>query len=59
MVSLVSDFFGIVGIDLFPPSSFSAFIPWLLTVFVGISIVSFILKFFSSVARMIFGQRWL
>ena len=58
MVYLVSQFFGIFGVDLNPPITFSAFVPWLLQVFVGIAIVAFILKFFASVARSIFGQRW-
>ena len=37
---IVSEFFGIIGVDLMPPSNMAELIPYLLTVLVGVCLVS-------------------
>lgn len=59
MVYLLSEFFGIFGVDLQPPTTFSSFIPWLLFVFVGIAVVAYVFKLFGALTRMITGRRFM
>ncbi|MEG2381852.1 MAG: hypothetical protein RSB38_09170 [Oscillospiraceae bacterium] len=57
MVTILSQFFSILGVDLQPPTTFANFTPWLLQVFLGIAVVAFVFKFFFSVARGIMTGR--
>lgn len=40
MAALVAEFFDIIGVDFIPPSTLAELIPYLLTVFVGVALVS-------------------
>lgn len=40
MVELVAEFFAIIGMDPVPPQTLAELIPWLLTVLVGVALVS-------------------
>lgn len=42
MASVIAEFFGIIGVDLTPPSNMAELIPYLLTVFIGIWLVSMV-----------------
>ena len=39
MAAVVAEFFGIVGVDMLPPSNLAELIPYLLTVLVGVALV--------------------
>lgn len=59
MAVLVSEFFGIVGIDVIPPSNIAELIPYLLTVVVGVALVSAVFGVIGSIARLLLNwKRW-
>lgn len=58
MVALVAEFFGIVGVDMVPPSTFSELIPYLLQVFVGLVLVITVFRIFGGIAHgFVFASR--
>lgn len=59
MLVLISEFFGIIGLDVTPPVDFASLMPWLITIFLGIAMIAFIFKMFAAIVRAICGQRWL
>ena len=40
MASVVAEFFGIIGVDMLPPDNLAELIPYLLTVLIGVVLVS-------------------
>ena len=52
MVSLVAEFFGIIGVDMVPPSTFAELIPYLLTVFIGLVLVITVFRIFGGIAYL-------
>lgn len=58
MVTVISEFLGVLGFNLTPPVDFSTLIPWLFYILVAIAIIAFIFKMFSAVVRSICGRRW-
>lgn len=40
MASVIAEFFGIIGVDMAPPSTMAELIPWILCVIVGVVLVS-------------------
>lgn len=58
MVALVAEFFGIVGVDMVPPATFSELIPYLLQVFVGLALVVTVFRIFGGIAHgFVFASR--
>lgn len=57
MVQLMMQFFGIVGTDLTPPTTFATLLPWLFQVSFGIGIVALIIRGFFVVVRSLTGGR--
>ena len=39
MAEIIAEFFGIIGVDMVPPTNLAELIPYLLTVFVGVALV--------------------
>ena len=60
MVQIVAEFFGIIGVDMVPPSTFSELIPYLLTVFVGMILVLSVFKIIGGIVHRLIhaGRRW-
>ena len=59
MAVLVSEFFGITGIDVILPNNIAELIPYLLSVVVGVALVSACFGVIGSIARLLLNwKRW-
>lgn len=59
MAVIVSEFFGIVGVDAVPPANMAELIPYLLTVVVGVALVSGVFRVIGKLADIILNfRRW-
>lgn len=59
MAVIVSEFFGIVGLEAVPPSNMAELIPYLLTVVVGLVLVSGVFRVIGKLAELIINfRRW-
>ena len=57
MALIVAEFFGIIGVDQTPPSNMAELIPYLLTVVVGIALVSGVFRVIGKLAEVIMNGR--
>lgn len=57
MVAVLSELFGVIGLDMAPPATMSELIPYLFTVVLGMVLVLFFLRMFRGFANSIFGGR--
>lgn len=58
MISVVTQFFNIAGVDMLPPSTMAELIPYLLTVFVGIVLVVAVFRVVGGIVNMFVSSRW-
>lgn len=59
MALLISEFFGIIGVDAVPPSNMAELIPYLLTVVVGVALVSAVFHVVGKLAELLINwRRW-
>lgn len=59
MAEIVAEFFGIIGVDAVPPETLSELIPYLLTVFVGVVLVSTVFRVLGRLAEVVMDiRRW-
>lgn len=59
MAVIVAEFFGIIGVDVVPPTNMAELIPYLLTVVVGIALVSGVFRVIGKLADLILNfRRW-
>lgn len=59
MASIVADFFGIIGVDMIPPETMGELIPYLLTVAVGVVLVSGVFGVIGHLAALLMdSRRW-
>ena len=59
MALVVAEFFGIIGVDMLPPDNLAELIPYLLTVFVGVVLVSTVFRVIGRLAEAILDlRRW-
>ena len=59
MAVIVSEFFGIMGVDVTPPTNMAELIPYLLTVVISIALVSGVFRVFGKLADWIMNfRRW-
>lgn len=57
MAVIVAEFFQIVGVDIVPPSNLAELIPYLLTVVVGVALVSGVFRVIGRLAEIIMNWR--
>ena len=57
MLSSVMEFFGIVGVDIIPPTNFGELVPYLLQVGVGLMLAGMTFRLVLGVSR-VFSARW-
>ncbi len=55
MASVIAEFFSIVGIDAVPPSTMSELIPYLITVLVGVVLVSGVFRVIGKLFEAVMG----
>lgn len=59
MAVIVSEFFGIIGVDVTPPTNMAELIPYLLTILVGVFLVSAVFRVIGKVADWVLNfRRW-
>ena len=59
MVEIVAEFFNVIGVDMLPPDNLAELIPYLLTVFVGVALVSTVFRVIGRLAEVILDlRRW-
>ena len=58
MAAIVSEFFGISGVDMIPPQNLGELIPWLLQVIVAVVLVLAVFKMIAEIAKLFFNWRW-
>ncbi len=58
MAAIVSEFFGISGVDMIPPENLGEMIPWLLQVIVAVVLVLAVFKMIAEIAKLFFNWRW-
>lgn len=59
MAAVVAEFFAIIGVEVIPPSTMAELIPYLLTVFVGVCLVSVVFFVLGKLAEIILNYtRW-
>ena len=59
MAVIVAEFFGIVGLDVVPPTNMAELIPYLLTVVVGVALVSAVFRVIGKLAELLLNyRRW-
>lgn len=57
MVAVIAEFFQITGIGVIPPSNMAELIPYLLTVAVGVFLVSAVFRVISAIGRALLNVR--
>lgn len=57
MAEIVAEFFSIIGVDQIPPTNIAELIPYLLTVFVGVFLVSAVFSIIKEIAVSLFDWR--
>lgn len=59
MAEIIAEFFGIIGVDMVPPDNLGELIPYLLTVLVGVALVSAVFRVIGRLAEVIMDfRRW-
>lgn len=59
MAAVVAEFFGIIGLEMVPPENLAQLIPYLLTVLVGVVLVSGVFRVVGALADALLGfWRW-
>ena len=59
MAALIAEFFQIIGVDVVPPSTMQELIPYLLTVLVGVALVSGVFGVFGKLFDLFLNfMRW-
>lgn len=59
MATIVAQFFEILGVDMLPPQTLAELIPYLLTVFVGVALVSGVFRVIGRLVELLMDfRRW-
>ena len=59
MAEIIAEFFGVIGEDVVPPETLAELIPYLLTVLIGVALVSTVFRVIGRLAEVIMDfRRW-
>ena len=59
MAEIIAEFFGVIGEDIIPPDNLAELIPYLLTVLIGVALVSTVFRVIGRLAEVIMDfRRW-
>lgn len=59
MAEIIAEFFGVIGEDVIPPDNLAELIPYLLTVLIGVALVSTVFRVIGRLAEVIMDfRRW-
>lgn len=56
MASIIAEFFSVVGIDAVPPSTMAELIPYLITILVGVVLVSGVFRVIGKLFEAVIGS---
>lgn len=57
MAAVIAEFFGIIGVDPTAPATMAELIPWLLTVWIGVVLVSGVFRVFGKLVDLFMNWR--
>ena len=59
MAEIIAEFFGVIGEDIIPPDNLAELIRYLLTVFIGVALVSTVFRVIGRLAEAVIDfRRW-
>ena len=59
MAEIIAEFFGVIGEDMVPPDTLAELIPYLLTILIGVALVSTVFRVIGRLAEVIMDfRRW-
>lgn len=59
MAAVIAEFFSVIGVDQVPPSTMGELIPYLLSVLIGVVLVSGVFRVIAKLADVLFNiRRW-
>lgn len=59
MAEIIAEFFGVIGEDVIPPDNLAELIPYLLTVLIGVALVSTVFRVIGRLAEAVIDfRRW-
>ena len=59
MAEIIAEFFGVIGEDMIPPDNLAELIPYLLTILIGVVLVSTVFRVIGRLAEVIMDfRRW-
>ena len=59
MAEIIAEFFGVIGEDTVPPDTLAELIPYLLTILIGVALVSTVFRVIGRLAEVIMDfRRW-
>lgn len=59
MAEIVAEFFSVIGEDVIPPDNLAELIPYLLTILIGVALVSTVFRVIGRLAEVIMDfRRW-
>lgn len=59
MAEIIAEFFGVIGEDIIPPDNLAELIPYLLTVLIGVALVSTVFRVIGRLAEAVIDfRRW-
>ena len=59
MAEIIAEFFSVIGMDQIPPDNLAELIPYLLTVLIGVALVSTVFRVIGRLAEVIMDfRRW-
>ena len=57
MAAVVAQFFGVIGLDIAPPTNMAELIPYLITLTVGMFLVAQVYRLIGAIVRALFSFR--
>jgi len=57
LAAVIAEFFGIIGVDPTAPATMAELIPWLLTVWIGVVLVSGVFRVFGKLVDLFMNWR--
>lgn len=57
MAAVIAEFFGIIGVDMVAPATMSELIPWLLSIWIGVILVSGVFRVFGKLVDLFLNWR--
>ena len=59
MAEIIAEFFGVIGEDIIPPDNLAELIPYLLTILIGVALVTTVFRVIGRLAEVIMDfRRW-